>query len=181
MTELNYQLAVKKSVSLFSSMRDVQGQNWHTPSGASFLLNVTIGAKHLRDDIEGLIKKAKSDHYYFQALKFGIAHSLKEGNPLPEQAVLWLAEYLLGKTIEPKQKQGRANSDIVHLHICMQIFSLVNDGMQATRNDTSPQISACDAVADALKALNLSPKTYEGVKRIWIKNKKRISHGVPPT
>jgi hypothetical protein len=40
--------------------------------------------------------------------------------------------------------------------------------LTATRNDTSKHVSACDAVAEALRQLGLKPLSFNGVKRIWL-------------
>ena len=50
----------------------------------------------------------------------------------------------------------------------MAVLIRVDDGMTATRNDASEATSACDAVADAMKELELEPADFYSVKRIWL-------------
>ncbi len=80
----------------------------------------------------------------------------------------WLVKHLRGEASRPNAQAGRNGSGYAHFKIHCAIRRLVSEGMIATRNDASPPLSACDVVADALAELGLEPKTFHGVKRIWL-------------
>jgi hypothetical protein len=50
--------------------------------------------------------------------------------------------------------------------------------MTATRNDeTCSALSACDCVAKALKNFGETHASYEQVKKTWLKNRGKVTHG----
>lgn len=91
---------------------------------------------------------------------------------MPTEARDWLLKVLRDEIQRPKAKAGRKPKDWTYVLIWAAILSRVNEGMVATRNDASEPTSACDAVAKALAELNLTPSTFDGVKRIWLRIEK---------
>jgi hypothetical protein len=120
----------------------------------------------------------------FDALRMGIASKLAHptGEPLSSMERDWLVKYLRGKAIRPNGRAGALPKDGINIVVWATIKHLVNEGMVATRNDASrPAESACDAVAEALKELGMTPMSFERVKRIWLDTRKCEGQAIPPT
>lgn len=127
-----------------------------------------IGANMIRKEPEELIAWAREDGEGYEVAKLAVAFQLERGDPLPDVVQKWLIQDLNGEIEKPPEKTGRKKKEWFDILVWIAIQSRVNDGMTATRNDVSPPTSACDAVAEALVALGLSPRNYAGVKRIWM-------------
>jgi hypothetical protein len=133
------------------------------------MLNTLMGRDMLRKAPAELVEKSKTIPLYFEVLKLSIASFLDEpeGN-LPPEAGIWLASFLRGEIMPPKNSAGRKTVGLLHVLIWRAVDNLVDEGVTATRNDESQfNKSACDAVAQALKELGLKPTTFAGVKRVW--------------
>lgn len=96
-----------------------------------------------------------------------VAAKLRKREALTNKERDFAAGVLEGKT--PTRKRGR--DPRVEAWIGRGIRELVEYGVElgfpATRNDASPPLSACDLVAEAMKAEGLSPRTFAAVKAIW--------------
>lgn len=125
------------------------------------------GSYMILESPDELLEKAESDPDYFDALRFGSATHLYLGNSLPVAVRHWLAEYLQGKKKRPRRASGRGSSIGWHINIAVAVDILVGAGMTATRNVTSDETSACDAVACALSELGQTPNSFTRVKKIW--------------
>jgi hypothetical protein len=82
----------------------------------------------------------------------------------------WLAAYLRGEVTAPKERgRPRASThDTARDDAIRQaVQSLIDHGATATRNETSPPQSACDAVAEAMRLLNLKPASFGAIQNIW--------------
>lgn len=134
-----------------------------------------IGAFQLKEGgADALYFLAGHDPISFDCLRFGIAELLDEGEELSADAKAWLVRFLRNEVTRPKEKSGRNSEAQLHLIISEVIRELMSDGMNATRNDASEALSACDAVADALAELKLQPATFHGVKRLWLENRRAL-------
>ena len=127
------------------------------------------GSLLLMQDPEGFIEKARVDPIVHDAARLILADFIAAKSMPPEIACDWLAAYLKGEAERPAGKAGRKKEIRLHDAIWLTVSDLVDRGMTATRNDASPSDSACDAVAEAMQRLNLEPKTFGGIKRIWLK------------
>lgn len=130
------------------------------------------GSLLLMQDPVGLVEKARLDPIAHDALRLVLATFIGNKTMPPDAACVWLEAYLKGEAERPAGKAGRKKEIRLHYAIWVTIRDLVGQGMKATRNDASPQDSACDAVAEAMKRLNLEPKTFDGIKRIWLRFQK---------
>lgn len=119
-------------------------------------------------DLALILDWAEGDAAGFDALKEGICFSLERGEALHPDIVQWLLKYLRGEVSRPASKSGAKKAEWWSLRICLAVNELVEAGLSCMRNDVSEPTSACDAVADALAELGLSPTSYASVKRIWL-------------
>ncbi|MBL4767948.1 MAG: hypothetical protein JKY94_09585 [Rhodobacteraceae bacterium] len=128
-----------------------------------------IFCHYTAEHIAPLIEEAKVDRVSFDALLGVTCDLLRRNEPLPKPLQSWLVEYLEGKFIAPKPPKGRMqNEGWWRNHaMTMIIEDLVNKGLFATRNHESPETSACDAVASAMRKLEYTPNSYEGIRKIW--------------
>ena len=74
-----------------------------------------------------------------------------------------LARLASGSLNRPRGREKRTNI-VRDMHIVRAITHLQGQGMNATRNDASPEHSACDAVAEAL---GLEEQEHERIKTVW--------------
>jgi hypothetical protein len=127
--------------------------------------------------VESLIFKAGNDPVAYDALKHIACELLRHGDPIPEPLASFVVEVLQEKRKRPNQS-GRyegANAQRDHM-IALAVFKATELGLSETRNDATPgEISACDAVAEALKNLGQTPSSYKRVKEIWQDFKNRPS------
>ena len=139
-----------------------------------------------------LVQAAKTNAECFDALRYACATMLNSGSFYDDELSkpyldiqhyqylrLWLSDYLFGKIERPYSKTGRKSASGLHSHIYMLIEKLVSTGVLEFRNDdkNGDNTSACDAVAVALKTLGLTPKTYGGVKKIYLNERKKCTSG----
>ena len=103
-----------------------------------------------------------------ELLRYALALKIEAGEPIPEEFRVLAANFLRGTAPQKNRKTGRKEAWFLHSRIVWAIILLKAEGMSATRNDESDPESACDAVAAALKELELRPTTFAGVKRIWL-------------
>lgn len=125
-----------------------------------------------RQNPEALVIAASKYPEWLEPLKQRISDSIRDREDIPPVALNWLRGYLRGEGI-PKATKGRPNNDGLHLIIAIAVSGIVTKHeITATRNDASPALSACDAVAIALQEAGMQPSSYEQVKRVWLTAKK---------
>jgi hypothetical protein len=172
----NYQEAVEIAVGMFKNMSGQKnGQRPFDPKLDAKVRAGAFGMSALARRPEELLKSAADNCDSYDMLRFGLANTLildPDYDP-PKAVRLWLSEYLQGNVKRPKGGTGRYSSQGLHVSIWVVIRHLEKLGFVATRNDTSPATSACDVVADALDQLDLEPREYFSVKKIWFAQKKR--------
>ena len=153
-------------------MDGATGRNLLDPEDLRQLNSEVIGAAMLAQRPAFLVGWASLDCEGWDALRLGVASAIDRGDEIPPEALQWLARHLRGENERPKASAGRHDARGLHIAIVFSVNYLVECGMRATRNDASPAVSACDAVADALAQLKLSPTTFEAVKKIWLARRK---------
>lgn len=123
-----------------------------------------------------LIAASKLGGDEFLALRHLVAAALERGETLHPVVTEWLTSYLRGEIVEPKTAgRPKRESTAIDGAIRRAVETLVAKGMTATRSDTSPHTSACDAVAKAMLELGLTPSSYGQVARIWGKRAPRLT------
>lgn len=110
----------------------------------------------------------------FELAKLIIKSNIGSGTPIPKGLLPFAFELIDGTARRPASAHRQADN---HFFLNMMIFQLINTaiiehGMTFTRNDTSPQISACDAVSDALQRVGIQ-FSYSKVKELCVSPRKR--------
>lgn len=157
------------------------GTNLADPRNWQAMHKTTLGAAMLRKRPGELVAWATADRKGWDALRLGVAHAVARGEEIPPEAAQWLAGYLRGEIERPHGTPGTHDAEGLHFAIYLAVYTLVQSGMQATRNDEGPTLSACDAVADAMADLKQKPATFYGVKKVWLAVKKRMKPTIPTT
>lgn len=130
--------------------------------------NFGLTSSILSDLISLEINRADNNAFSFDVLSALTAEYLETSRPMPEVLAQWAASMMRGEKKRPVRNGKYALGTLErNTYIWPVLEKLVKRGMTATRNDASPPLSACDAVAEALKQLNKSPSSYASVKRIW--------------
>lgn len=122
-------------------------------------------------DIPQLVEAATWHPLAFEAAGILSARFVERGDPLPDALRLWAIEALKGKkapSTPRNQRKGIKNEDWWHkFYVWSAVLDLVELGMRPTRNAASEPVSACDAVASAMRELGLNPMSYSGVYEVW--------------
>lgn len=186
MTEISFREAVERSKKLLlsgltSGFAPTADGEYMQVAFEPPLARTTLGVNMLRKKPDELLAWAESEAEGFDTAKMGIAYALEQSETLPDAARLWLAKVLRGEVSRPKAKAGRREKEWLNLLICIAIQHRVADGMDPTRNDASDPLSACDAVAEALAELGLTPTTFDSVKRIWKRMNKNTFRAIKAT
>jgi hypothetical protein len=126
------------------------------------------GLTLLESNPEKLVVLSETEPDDFLALRLGVAAMLEASDPLPPEAMSWLIKYLRCEVSCPAKKTGAKSKPSLHNMVAQAVADCLPFGLKATRNDASPAVSACDAVAEALTELDLTPATYHSIKRIWL-------------
>lgn len=132
-------------------------------------LRAVDAEKSLIADPRFLLAYAETSAEGFDLLCETVASMIEAGHRLPEDARGWVVDFLRGNVKRPKASAGRPQKRFNRFQIWSNVDRLVRDGkMLATRNDTSDETSACDAVATALRELGMEPASYSSVKKVWL-------------
>ncbi|MFC0200151.1 hypothetical protein [Paracoccus rhizosphaerae] len=117
------------------------------------------------ESFEQLITKSETDFRSFQELEY---HALNPINLRQYPALAdWQRKVFLGAAKPPARRGQHPNVNFSRdSAICTAIKRLKSLGFKAYRNKASPNISACDVVAEALGKCGQS-LSYDGVARIW--------------
>ena len=172
--QLTYDDAVARARAYLENLMTgkATGRNLLDPEDFLEINNEALGTAMLAQRPAYLVGWASLECEGWDALRLGVARALEDGDAIPPEALRWLVHYLRSETERPKGSAGRHNARGLHIAIVFAVIRLVDCGMNATRNDASPPVSACDAVADALAQLKLSPTTFDAVKKIWLARRK---------
>lgn len=178
-SEKQFDNAVNAATQLFSLK--LHSSEFDSANEKADFVNVIV-LLHRRDAIiERIIASSTDRHEIYDALIDSCAVILEKDGSLSPRLKSWLVSYLRGQAPRPGAKRGRKagkvagkTNGIKKLYIG-EIAELISKEYQITptRNDVSPPLSACDAVAEALVRLNLyeagegsvgGPKPYKRVK-----------------
>lgn len=157
------------------------GKNLADPRDWQAMHREILGSAMLHKRPGELVAWARADREGWETLRLGLANALNRGDEIPPEATEWLALYLRGNIERPQGAPGALGAEGLHFAIFTAVHSLVQSGMKASRNDASPPLSACDAVAEAIAEIGLTPATFNGVKKVWLAMKKQMKPGVPAT
>lgn len=121
--------------------------------------------------IEERVKAAQNDPIAFDvACKYGGIY-VNTGEVMPPVLRKFIYDVLTQRITRPSEKRG--GNPFEHLRRNQTIIEAIeigqHYGLQATRNDASEEVSGCDIVAAQLRDMELSPSTFAGVKRIWMR------------
>jgi hypothetical protein len=105
---------------------------------------------------------------HYDTLRHAFAQRIEDGEPIPSEFRQLASAIMSGERSKPKRTSGAKEVHFLHSRIVWAVDLLIQSGLTATRNDTSKHVSACDAVAEALRQLGLKPLSFNGVKRIWL-------------
>ena len=151
-------------------------------SGASRMKSLQIhGLEELRSDPAGLVERSAHNRDDFDALRYALGHQLHLQQLLPEhelgsianipkEAWKWMADFLLGKNKKPRGGRVAKEYFLRDASIALILDDLCKRGMtryfNSDRKQEVPNESACNAVATALRELQLQPNSYERVADI---------------
>ena len=140
-------------------------------------------------DVEGLeyqpswIEMSAFSTLHWDAISMHCIKLLKSNAPISPPFRAWIASVLeselVGERARPAvpntEKRGRKEDvDQREVWLWLVVGQLVNKGLTATRNDVSSMHeSACDAVAKAMVELGKTPNTFDGIKPIYQRHKRR--------
>jgi hypothetical protein len=110
------------------------------------------------------MQRARTDAFQYRVAAGWIEYQLQHGNPLPPGAVALVSDVLTG-WIPPKQKgQPKVKNVGRNVRICAAVETLIDAGLNPTKNDESEAVSACDVVAYVLWP---GLDKYQVVKSVW--------------
>ena len=90
---------------------------WNDELEFESFYNTTRGAAMLRNNTAQLLALAEVHEGSFDVLRFGIAHSLEQGEVLPSEALTWLVRHLRGEVTRPKAGSGAKAQVFLHTQI----------------------------------------------------------------
>jgi len=113
---------------------------------------------------------SETDPHVYSALALFAIRSLEREYRLCAPLRGFVIEVLSGDRKPPSGRGARRTHPFRDLFISFVLDDLVaQGGLHPTRNDaTEPGMSACDIVAEAMRALGRQPASYDAIKRIWI-------------
>jgi hypothetical protein len=143
--------------------------------GRSELLEV------LSDDFDwqsNLINAAK-DFHSFDGLKRYCAHLVRTEKQIPDQLKYWISDLLEDVLPRPKKPRGGTTTGLENNFLLPRLVEkvAVKFQLERTRNDASDQLSACDAVHQAItripEARDIRSRQYGTIKKAYFAAKKR--------
>ena len=132
-----------------------------------------VAADALRaDHLGGLIERAQSSYVDFRGLQQVVRSLREDQKEFPPELEEWVRDVAGGTFILPELGRGRKTSTnrVRDELIAGTVQTLVNCGLTATHNETTPPKSACDAVSEALQAYGVQ-LSHHGVAKIWRSHK----------
>ncbi|MEO9684082.1 MAG: hypothetical protein ABJF86_12190 [Tateyamaria sp.] len=159
------------------------------PTQAEIMAKLALEAirRGQQEEITMLVELSATQGLSWEATRLVALELIYKQEELPTPLRLWLMDFLSEKPGEEKRpkrpsrwSRGWPGDNIERDHLIHSVVqSLVDQGMTpATRNDTSAEISACDAVSKALVAIGYRKLTsYKEIKRIYLDRKAEIRDG----
>lgn len=116
-------------------------------------------------------RKARRDQAAYDALGIHASSLIADGRPLVPELTEFVINVLQSEFRRPKRSRGyKIEARYRNLVICWVIIDICDCfGLRVTRNaePKAGNFSACDAIAQAMIALGLRPRSYVHVERIW--------------
>jgi hypothetical protein len=125
-----------------------------------------------------LINAAK-DFHSFDGLKRYCAHLIRTEKQIPDQLKHWISDLLEDVLPRPKKPRGGTTTGLENNFLLPRLVEkvAVKFQLERTRNDASDQLSACDAVHQAIiktsEASDIRSRQYYTIKRAYLAAKKR--------
>jgi hypothetical protein len=124
--------------------------------------------------LDEYLAKTDKDRVCFDAVSYHGAYLLQEGILPPWDLRVFLADVLHGHKKPPRRSGRPRNVASRNRIIAAAVWDVASKfGLRPTRNEaTTTAQSACDAIADAMRALNKSPRGHVAIKKIWMADQK---------
>ena len=162
--------SVRLAIGLMAFRIPYRGDRRSDEGNLTTIYDYEMRAIHaLRDDrLRELIEGARSSPVDFQALQEALSHLLETQEPIPSELIEWGLSVAAGNVTLPKVGSGRSpyTNQVRDALIAQTVHTLVDCGLNATRNEVSAPESACDAVSEALNAHGVE-LSYAGVAKTW--------------
>ena len=162
----------------------VELQGFYNRGGSFTALNQKGRSELLEvfsDDFDwqsNLINAAK-DFHSFDGLKRYCAHLVRTEKQIPDQLKYWISDLLEDVLPRPKKPRGGTTTGLENNFLLPRLVEkvAVKFQLERTRNDASDQLSACDAVHQAItripEARDIRSRQYGTIKRAYFAAKKR--------
>ena len=165
-----YRRAVEQAAHIFADLRPDFGGTLAEDALTVFQRRPDRFTRKLPD----LILHSREHRAAWDMLNLMAQHELRRGAPIPPMLAAWiadvLADVLAGDAPRPVKdgcaKDGRDAAMQATVAALVLAFDLT-----ATRNDSSPEESACDAVAEAFG------ETYRAAKKAWLSKENPYREG----
>ena len=172
---VGFEDAVHIAIVFMAARLPYTGETRPPDADLSYIYDYEIVAVNALDKnhLPELIEESEESPLAYKALQSAVGSLRRDGEPLPAELLEWSLDVAEGKRELPSVGPGRSpySNQVRDELIVRTVQALVGCGLKATRNQaTEPAESACDAVAEALKAYNID-LVYESVARIWTKGK----------
>ena len=144
-------------------------------SADTFVDDTTGLARYTGKGVGHLITASESDPVAFDALKYIICEILSQGEAIPQPLASFAVGILRGKKKRPAKKARYAGANEWRDRmIGLAVHGCLDLGLSAVHDDSKNGLSACGAVAEALKRMGETPSSYRHVKAIWENFKRPI-------
>lgn len=134
------------------------------------------------DRLDEVLRLSQTDQSAFLAACYLAAGYLRSNEPMPESLRLFAIEYLSGRSSIPPRPRVRPTGDRKKHDILVEVIAWTcrRFPVHATRSSNARpgadhKNSACDIVADAMKALEMTPANFDDLRKIWDRRGERTS------
>lgn len=134
------------------------------------------------DQLDEILRLSQTDQSAFLAACYLAAGYLRSNEPMPESLRLFAIEYLSGRSSIPPRPRVRPTGDRKKHDILVEVIAWTcrRFPVHATRSSNARpgadhKNSACDIVADAMKALEMKPANFDDLTKIWNRRGERTS------
>ncbi|MBE3637208.1 hypothetical protein [Mangrovicoccus algicola] len=135
------------------------------------------------NSLDVMVTASRDQRLAYDALSIASAQLLIEEGSLPYPLAEFVAHALTAPASRPVTPEkfrkewpgGTVERDIM---VFDAVKMLCASGLKASRNESSPPLSACDAVASAGKLSGKCPGTYSAIWKIYSDVNKREKNGV---
>jgi len=168
---ITFQEAVEQTKALYCEAKRLYGDDLND----AFQENrIEFWAMTHQYDLDLTIESLDEDLFTFETVKRAIALRLKKNLPLSKITRDWLIKLISGEIEKPKKIAGRRNAFGRNSFIIYAIQRLKSQGMIVNPRLTSAMPSACEVIAEVVKAEDLSLRR---ITNIWNERPKSYSFG----